>query len=67
MFPRLPLPKQFGLNGYKYGHVEGFQKGLSHGIKMVTRSTAQVMKQQGYSDETITLIKQASLNATDHS
>ena len=54
-------------NGYKYGHVEGFQKGLSHRIKMVTRRTAQVMKQQGYSDETISLVKQASLNATDHS
>ena len=53
--------------GYEYGHVEGFQKGLSHGIEMVTRRTAQVMKQQGYPDETITLVKQASLNATDHS
>ena len=54
-------------NGYEYGHVEGFQKGFSHGIELVTRRTAQVMKQQGYPDETITLVKQASLNATDHS
>ena len=54
-------------NGYDYGHIEGFQKGFSQGIELVCRRTAQVMKQQGYSDETVALVKQASLNATDHS